>query len=89
MIGDDRPSFIGPRDDVQFDQVIGNDAQFNYNKNIFTNSEVFLLASHEWKVILLGHIVTEIWGDDRPYFIGPGDDVQFDQVLGDDAKIDL
>ena len=25
--------------------------------------------------------------DDRPYFIGPRDDVQFDQVMGDDAKI--
>ena len=32
---------------------------------------------------------TEMIGDDRPYFIGPTDDVQFDQVMGDEAQIDL
>ena len=28
-------------------------------------------------------------GDDRPYLIGSGDDVQFNQVIGNDAQIDL
>ena len=38
---------------------------------------------------VLGHVATEMIGDDRPYFIGPGDDFQFDQVIGNDAQIDL
>ena len=38
---------------------------------------------------VLWHVATEMIGDDRPYFIVSGDDVQFDHVIGNDAQIDL
>ena len=47
--------------------------------------------SHGWfvLVLVLGHIATEMIGDDRPYFIGFGDDVHFNQVNGNGAQIHL
>ena len=39
--------------------------------------------------IVLGHVATKMIGDDRPYFIGSGDDIQFNQVIGNGAQIDL
>ena len=38
---------------------------------------------------VLGNVATQMIGDDRPYFIGSRDDVQFNQVMGVDAQIDL
>ena len=40
----------------------------------------------EW--LILEHIATEL-GVDRPYSLVLGDDAQFDQALGDNAKIYL
>ena len=37
---------------------------------------------------VLGHVATEMIGDDRPYSWF-GDDVHFNQVIGNDVQIDL
>ena len=38
---------------------------------------------------VLGNVATQMIRDDRPYFIGSRDDVQFNQVIGNGAEIDL
>ena len=38
---------------------------------------------------VVGHVATEMIGDDRPYFIGSRDDIKFNQVIANGAQIDL